>query len=77
MTKSFPPSEFIGPQLFQPQAYPAYASSKLCKFIWLPLPVLIVSSMSISTSRSSLSHYPFFLILLFGKIENMAINGKS
>ena len=29
----FPEGEFTGPNLFRPEAHPAYSSSKLCKFI--------------------------------------------
>ena len=33
LSKVWPGEEFTGFKLFQPDAYPAYASSKLCKFI--------------------------------------------
>ena len=67
-----PGEEFTGPKLFRPEAYPAYASSKLCEFIILWIEYLHHSGLA---ARPGSSQYFDLSPFSEGQSENPLIWG--
>ena len=69
--------EFTGPKLFRPEVYQAYASSKLCKFIFTKDIVLLernLSTLSFSFSKLFIFFENILVFRLFGSSESPVQN---